>query len=136
MAAKSRALERSQFIKLISDERIACQATIAVKAIKVESKTAAKKAGPFAIQILRGPLRSETEIFYLPQGPINMPVDLQLSRMTTMYRVEDGSFQKKLALIRVLHLAPAQSKTATKKSQTQRNYSPEKGTRAKIVEEF
>jgi len=46
----------------------------------------------FAIQILRGPLKSETKEIKLPAGPAKVPIELVLSRITTMYRLEDGSF--------------------------------------------
>ena len=65
-----RSTEKSLFIKKAGDERVSCMVTITVQKVKVASRiTNAEQRGPLAIQILRGPLRSETKEFYLPENP-------------------------------------------------------------------
>lgn len=81
-----RSTEKSAFIKKLGDERISCMVSITVQNIKVTSKiTNAEQRGPFAIQILRGPLRSETKEFYLPEKPAVTVIDHLFQRITTMY---------------------------------------------------
>jgi len=65
------------FMKKAGDERISCSVMIAVRSIRVDARIkCAEQRGPFAIQILRGPLRSETKEFYLPESAAIMPIDL------------------------------------------------------------
>ena len=60
----------------------------------------------YALQILRGPLRSETKELSLPTDgrEMSMPIDLVFARSTTMYRLVDSTFQRKTALIRLLEI--------------------------------
>ena len=58
---------------------------------------------------MRGPLKSETKEIKIPLGTatnhdIAVPIELIFSRITTMYRLSDGCFQRKNALIRMLQL--------------------------------
>ena len=62
---------------------------IRVNAIRLEAESRAFDH-PFALQILRGPLRSETKEIILPKGPAVVPIDLVFSRVTTMYMLDDG----------------------------------------------
>lgn len=90
----------------MGDERISCQFIITVKSVSFEDYCADQsERGPIAIQILRGPLRSETKEIDFPEGPTVLPIDLVFSRLTTMYRLSEGTFQRKIALIRLLQLA-------------------------------
>ena len=57
----------TKFIKRLGDERVSCQVTITLKSVRVKpaagvTATKLKKTiqAPLAIQVLRGPLKSET----------------------------------------------------------------------------
>ena len=68
------------------------------------------------MQILRGPLRSETKELSLPTDgrEMSMPIDLVFARSTTMYRLVDSTFQRKTALIRLLEITDSSFKEQDK----------------------
>ena len=88
--------DMAKFIKRLGDERVSCQVSITIKSIKFDSNSeltlAQTHQGPYAIQILRGPLRSETKEIHLPTDAVIVPIDLVFSRLTTMYKLETGTF--------------------------------------------
>ena len=49
-------------------------------------------------------MRSETKEIRLPAGAAKIPINLLFSRLTTIYRLDDGSYQRKAALIRLLEI--------------------------------
>ena len=58
--------KKSMFIKRVGDQRVNCTVDITVKSIKTTDFDAqdgddSLMRGPFAMQIVRGPLRSETQ---------------------------------------------------------------------------
>ena len=49
-------------------------------------------------------MRSETKEIHLQAGTSVVPIDLVFSRLTTMYKLENGTFQRKTAQIRLLSI--------------------------------
>ena len=112
----------AKFIKRLGDERVSCQVMISVKQFLVRGGGAPRRDSSeqeklFALQILRGPLRSETKELSLPTDgrEISMPIDLVFSRSTTMYRLVDSTFQRKTALIRLLEITDVTEQEQSKR---------------------
>ena len=57
-------------------------------------------------------MKSETKEIRLPEGAAKIPINLLFSRLTTIYRLDDGSYQRKSSVIRLLEL-PLSEQTAT-----------------------
>lgn len=87
-----RVTEKSMFIKRQGEQRVSCRVDIMVKSIRTEEAVVADLRGPYAIQILRGPLRSETEQFSLAEGPSIARIDLLFQRETSIYQIANGTY--------------------------------------------
>ena len=80
----------TKFIKHAQNERVECQVSITIKAVRIESElsTGTGSGSSYILQILRGPILKETKEFELPvKGPAIVPIDLVFSRVSTFYKV-------------------------------------------------
>ena len=95
-----------------ADQRVNCDVSIHVNSItfsKRSGSSVSTQAGPYSLQILRGPLASELMLVNLPSSikqkaePVTIPVDLHLQVNTIMYRGQNQkTYTKKDATIRLL----------------------------------
>ena len=95
-----------------ADQRVNCDVSIHVNSITVSNSSGSSlssQAGPYSLQILRGPLASEPMLVNLPSSikqkdqPVTIPVDLHLQVNTIMYRsLNQKIYAKKDATIRLL----------------------------------
>ena len=106
MQDKKKFTDMARYIKKLGDERVSCKVDITVDSIQLTSRLRGSQ-GPYAIQLVRGPLKSETSQFELDPSLETQEVALghTFSRTTTLYRTSGSTLQKKSLLIRLLEIS-------------------------------
>ena len=54
--------DMARFIKKLGDERVSCKVDFTIDAVQLRSRLQSSQ-GPYVIQLVRGPLKSETQQF-------------------------------------------------------------------------
>ena len=55
--------DMAKFIKKLGDERLSCKVEFKINSIELRQEYTSQSKGPFQIQLVRGPLKSETKVF-------------------------------------------------------------------------
>ena len=79
--------DMARFIKKLGDERVSCKVDFTIDAVQLRSQLRGSQ-GPYVIQLVRGPLKSETQQFAFDSSLEQQELTLQhtFSRATTLYR--------------------------------------------------
>lgn len=95
---------KGQFIKRLLDDKIQCKVEIKVLSIKLDS-ILKEPVGPFAVQIVRGPLKSDSMEFTLAERKAQQEVIINhlFTRDLTLMKSQND-FQKKAILLRLLQI--------------------------------
>ena len=104
--------DMARYIKKLGDERVQCKLEITLESVYLSSQFS-DALGPYMIQIVRGPLKSETTAFTFNPNLETQEVELNhtFSRSTTLYKTSDNKLQKKTLLIRLLEKASTPGST-------------------------
>lgn len=100
---------KGQFIKRLLDDKIQCKVEIKVLSIKLDS-ILKEPVGPFAVQIVRGPLKSDSMEFTLAERKAQQEVIINhlFTRDLTLMKSQND-FQKKAILLRLLQIEDSTS---------------------------
>lgn len=100
---------KGQFIKRLLDDKIQCKVEIKVLSIKLDS-ILKEPVGPFAVQIVRGPLKSDSMEFTLaePKAQQEVIINHLFTRDLTLMKSQND-FQKKAILLRLLQIEDSTS---------------------------
>ena len=80
--------DMAKFIKKLGDERLSCKVEFKIDSIELRSEFSGQSKGPFQIQLVRGPLKSETKVFSFDSNKDKQEIKLNhvFQRLTTLYR--------------------------------------------------
>ena len=100
---------KGQFIKRLLDDKIQCKVEIKVLSIKLDS-ILKEPVGPFAVQIVRGPLKNDSMEFTLTERKAQQEVIINhlFTRDLTLMKSQND-FQKKAILLRLLQIEDSTS---------------------------
>ena len=87
MKDKKKFTDMARYIKKLGDERVSCKVDITIDAIQLQGQLRGSQ-GPYALQLVRGPLKSETRQFSFDPSLNQQEVALghSFTRTTTLYR--------------------------------------------------
>ena len=99
--------DMAKFIKKLGDERLSCKVEFKIDSIELRSQLMNKDLGPLQIQLVRGPLKSETKLFKFDTEKDKQTIELgyTFQRLTTLYKTQNSQLQTKSLLIRLLEIS-------------------------------